>query len=146
MPSVTGGVTLGDYIYRWEDNSTIREHTELAEGWYSLTVTDMNGCSATDSVRLVGMNALCLIIPDAFSPNRDQINDDWRIDGIELYPEVEITIYNRWGQLIWQSEKGYPVPWNGRSRNEDLPIDSYHYVIELHNGMKPLIGDVTIVR
>ena len=146
VPSVTGGVTLGDYIYRWEDNSTIREHTELDEGWYTLTVTDMNGCSATDSVRIVGMNALCLIIPDAFSPNRDQINDDWRIDGIELYPEVEITIYNRWGQLIWQSEKGYPIPWNGRSRNEDLPIDSYHYVIELHNGMKPLIGDVTIVR
>jgi gliding motility-associated-like protein len=87
-----------------------------------------------------------LDIPNAFSPNGDGINDVWNLIGKEDYPEIEVTVYNRWGQLIWQSEKGYPVPWNGRSRNEDLPIDSYHYVIELHNGMKPLIGDVTIVR
>ena len=64
---------------------------------------------------------------------------------LQLYPDIEITIYNRWGQLIWQSERGYPVPWDGSSRGEELPIDSYHFVIELNNGLKPIIGDVTIV-
>lgn len=146
VPVVTGGVALSDYLFRWEDNSTQRAHTELPAGWYAVTVTDNNICSVTDSVRLVGMNELCLIIPDAISPNRDGINDVWNIENIHLYPKVEVTIYNRWGQLIWQSAVGYPVPWNGRSRSEDLPIDSYHYVIELHNGTKPIIGDVTIVR
>ena len=145
-PSVTGGVSGGDYLYRWPDNSTERVLSNIPEGWYTVNVTDMNVCTVTDSVRLRGMNEFCLIIPDAISPNRDLVNDVWNIENIGLYPKVEITIYNRWGQMLWKSDPGYPVPWNGRSRGEELPIDSYHYVIELHNGAKPIIGDVTIVR
>jgi len=64
----------------------------------------------------------------------------------ELYPAIEIKIFNRWGELIWKSEKGYPDPWDGRSRGRILPIDSYHYIIDLHNGTKPLIGSITIVK
>ncbi|MGB8489834.1 MAG: gliding motility-associated C-terminal domain-containing protein, partial [Bacteroidales bacterium] len=84
--------------------------------------------------------------PEAISPNNDQINDVWNIGGIELYPAARITIYNRWGQGIWESERGYPVPWDGRHNGEDLPVDSYHFVIDLHNGMKPIVGTVTIIR
>jgi gliding motility-associated-like protein len=87
-----------------------------------------------------------LIIPKAFSPNGDLINDVWNIGNTYLYPEMEITIYNRWGQSVWKSGVGYPVPWNGRSNGADLPVDSYHYVIDLHNGTKPIVGDITIVR
>jgi gliding motility-associated-like protein len=88
----------------------------------------------------------CLVIPDAFSPNGDGINDVWNIKGIHLNPDATITVFNRWGQMLWRSERGYPVPWDGRSRGEDLPIDSYHYVIDLHNGLAPLIGAITIIR
>jgi gliding motility-associated-like protein len=87
-----------------------------------------------------------LKIPDAFSPNGDGINDLWNIMGIHLYPSAMITIYNRWGQMVWKSETGYQVPWDGRSRGKSLPIDSYHYFIELHERTKPIIGTVTIVR
>lgn len=145
-PSASGGVSGGDYLYRWPDNSTGRVLSNIPAGWYALSVTDMNACTVTDSVRLIGMNKFCLIIPDAFSPNRDLINDVWNIENIDLYPNVVITIYNRWGQVLWESDPGYPVPWNGRSRNEELPIDSYHYVIDLHNGSKPIVGVVTIVK
>jgi gliding motility-associated-like protein len=145
-PSVSGGISGGDYLYRWPDNSTGRILSNIPAGWYALSVTDMNTCTVTDSVRLIGMNEFCLIIPDAISPNRDLINDVWNIENIDLYPNVVITIYNRWGQVLWESDPGYPVPWNGRSRNEELPIDSYHYVIDLHNGYKPIVGVITIVR
>ena len=37
-------------------------------------------------------------------------------------------------------------PWDGRSKGSLLPIDSYHYIIDLHNGTKPILGTVTIVR
>jgi len=87
-----------------------------------------------------------LEIPDAFSPNGDGINDVWNIIGKDFYPDIEVTIYNRWGQMIWQSGRGYPVPWDGISRVKELPVDSYHYVIDLHNGLKPIVGDVTIVK
>jgi gliding motility-associated-like protein len=65
---------------------------------------------------------------------------------VEIYPDVVITILNRWGQSVWRSEQGYPNPWDGRSNGAILPIDSYHYIIDLHNGSKPIVGFVTIVK
>ena len=91
------------------------------------------------------LNETCLIIPNAISPNDDNINDVWNIGMIYLYPQIEIKIFNRWGELLWKSEKGYPKPWDGRSNGTPLPIDSYHYIIDLHNGTKPIVGNITIV-
>jgi gliding motility-associated-like protein len=87
-----------------------------------------------------------LQIPDAFSPNGDGVNDVWNIIGKDAYPFLEVTIYDRWGKLVWKSGKEYPLPWDGKSGGDDLPVDSYHYYLELHNGTKPIIGTVTIVR
>lgn len=85
-------------------------------------------------------------IPDAFSPNGDGINDVWNIIGKDSYPDIEVTVYNRWGQAVWKSDKGYPIPWDGRSRSEDLPVDSYHYAIELNNGYRLVMGTITLIR
>jgi gliding motility-associated-like protein len=63
-----------------------------------------------------------------------------------LYPNAEVTIYNRWGQSVWKSERGYHQPWDGKSNGINLPIDSYHYVIDLRNRTKPIVGEITIVR
>ncbi|HPF01643.1 MAG TPA: gliding motility-associated C-terminal domain-containing protein, partial [Bacteroidales bacterium] len=142
----SGGVVGTDYTYLWSDNSTSRNLTNVAAGWYSVTVTDINGCAVKDSLNLKPVKEVCLIIPNAISPNGDLVNDVWNIGEIELYPEIEIKIFNRWGILVWNSEKGYPQPWDGKSRGNPLPIDSYHYIIDLHNGTKPMIGNVTIVR
>ena len=144
--NVTGGVMGADYSYRWSDNSTNRILSNIPEGFYKVTVTDMNGCTLKDSVKVESLNESCLIIPNAISPNSDQINDVWNIGLIELYPSMEVKIFNRWGESIWRSEKGYPKPWDGTSNGAVLPIDSYHYIIDLHNGTKPLVGNVTIVR
>jgi gliding motility-associated-like protein len=144
--TVTGGISGNAYSYLWSDNSTLPAISNIPAGYYSVTVTDMNGCSVKDSVRLLGMNKICLTIPEAFSPNKDLINDIWNIENTDLYPQIEITIYNRWGQALWKSKRGYPVPWNGRTNGEDLPVDSYHYIIDLNNGSKPIIGSITIIR
>jgi gliding motility-associated-like protein len=144
--TVTGGISGNNYTYRWSDNSILGNISNIPAGYYSVTVSDMNGCSVKDSVRLKGMNKICLTIPEAISPNRDLINDVWNIENTDLYPQIEITIYNRWGQSVWKSERGYPVPWDGRSRGEELPVDSYHYIIDLHKGSKPIIGAITIIR
>jgi gliding motility-associated-like protein len=144
--SVTGGISGNDYTYLWSDNSTGKNLSNIPAGLYKVTVVDMNGCSIKDSVQVSFINKICLIMPDVISPNRDLINDVWNIENIELYPQVEITIYNRWGQSVWKSERGYPLPWDGRSNGASLPIDSYHYVIDLHNGSEPIVGAITIVR
>ena len=143
--TVTGGIGPA-YTYLWSDNSTSQNISTAVSGNYSVTVTDMNGCSARDSVMVLPVNEFCLVIPNAISPNGDLINDVWNIGLKELYPEIEVTIYNRWGEMVWKSEKGYPTPWDGRSNNSILPVDSYHYTIDLHNGSRIIIGHVTIVK
>jgi gliding motility-associated-like protein len=143
---VTGGVEGTDYNYLWSDNTTENNISDLLPGFYSVRVTDLNGCTVKDSVRLKPQRETCLVIPNIISPNGDLINDVWNIGMIELYPNVEIIIFNRWGQTLWRSERGYPHPWDGTSNGKPLPIDSYHYIIDLHNGSKPIVGNITVVK
>jgi len=145
--TVTGGVITSDYLYKWDPgNMTTPNLSDILKDHYVLTVTDANLCIERDSVDMKPENETCLIIPNAISPNDDNINDIWNIGMIHLYPQLEIRVYNSWGQMVWRSAKGYPDPWDGRSNGVKLPIDSYHYTIDLHNGSKPIIGTITIVR
>ena len=142
---VNGGISA-NYLYRWYDNSTNSSLRNINTGWYPLEVEDLNGCIAKDSVKVEPLNRSCLVIPNAISPNGDLINDVWNIGNIHLYPEAEVKIFNRWGVSVWTSEKGYPRPWDGTREGRDLPVDSYHYIIDLHNGDRPMIGTITIVK
>jgi len=144
--TVTGGVVGTDYEYRWSDNSTTRYITDIYSGLYMVTVSDLNGCALTDTIDLEPLNETCLIIPNAISPNGDLINDEWHIGMMEIYPQAEVKVFNRWGIVVWRSEKGYPQPWDGRSNGKLLPVDSYHYIIDLNNGSKPIVGNITIIR
>jgi gliding motility-associated-like protein len=137
------GFTTNEFEYTWNSADT-----------YLLQVRELSGYGCPGPVRSGVVfvmqrpdpSVVSLTISKAFSPNSDGINDVWNIGNTGFYPSMEVTIYNRWGQSVWKSGRGYPVPWDGRSNGADLPIDSYHYVIEMHNGRKPIIGDVTIVR
>jgi gliding motility-associated-like protein len=143
--TVMGGTGPG-YTYLWSDNSTDKDLTNVPGGLYSVRVTDMNNCYVEKSFVLEPVNSVCLDIPNAISPNGDLINDVWNIGMKELYPQMEIKIFNRWGEIVWKSDKGYPRPWDGRSNGSILPVDSYHYIIDLNNGSKPFIGHITIVK
>jgi gliding motility-associated-like protein len=142
----TGGVIISDYNYLWWDNSTGSSVSSLAAGNYEVMVTDANGCSLSQIIKVTSERESCITIPNAISPNGDGINEEWNIDLLNLYPDVEIKIFNRWGEMVWASERGYPNPWDGTSKGRNLPIDSYHYIINLNNGTKPILGNVTIIR
>ncbi|MBB6001967.1 LamG-like jellyroll fold domain-containing protein [Arcicella rosea] len=60
-----------------------------------------------------------ILIPNAFSPNSDGVNDTWEIHGIKNNPDVIVEIYDRWGELIFYS-KGYSTPWDGTYKNSPL--------------------------
>lgn len=144
--TASGGVKGTDYTYLWSDNSTGSIVSNIPAGLYIVTVTDLNQCWVKDSVLIEPQNESCLQIPNAISPNGDLINDVWNIGMIELYPNMEVTIYNRWSQVLWRSTRGYTVPWDGKTNGKNLPIDSYHYIIDLHNGTKAIVGNITIVK
>ncbi|HNV66509.1 MAG TPA: gliding motility-associated C-terminal domain-containing protein, partial [Bacteroidales bacterium] len=147
--SIFAGVTGGEgaYTFTWSDGQTTQEAVGLVQGLYTVEARDFNGCVVSDSMSLKALNDICVGIPNAFSPDGDGINEFWNITRISYYSEVEVIILNRWGEIVWKSEKGYPEPWDGRaSDGKVLPMDSYHYAIDLHNGEKPIVGHVTIIR
>ena len=65
----------------------------------------------------------------------------------QLYENVHIEVYDRWGNRVFNSH-GYSdsQAWDGTHKGYPLPIDSYHYIIDLKNGKRPLMGQVTILR
>ena len=86
-------------------------------------------------------------VPNAITPNDDGKNDVLIIDNIEKYPEAELTIFNRWGDILYIG-KNYSNTWNGSNHKGDpLPEGTYYYILRLKlNDGKILRGDMTILR
>ena len=86
-------------------------------------------------------------IPNAITPNGDGKNDALRIDGIDQYPNNELIIFNRWGDILYKA-KPYHNDWQGTNQNgSDLPEGTYYYVLRLNvNDGKILKGNMTILR
>jgi gliding motility-associated-like protein/uncharacterized repeat protein (TIGR01451 family) len=92
----------------------------------------------------------CLVVPRGFSPNGDGMNDTFEILCVELYPESELTIYNRYGSLIHQVT-GYQNDWDGKptdgllhDKNQTLPMGTYFWNLDLKDGSEIRTGWVYI--
>jgi gliding motility-associated-like protein len=134
------------YTFRWNTNMEGTHLEDLHEGRYILQVSDNQQCVLYDTTILKGINNSCLTIPTAFTPNGDGVNDTWEIEGMELYPDATVEIFNRWGERMFNDNHGYSNRWDGTYRGRELPIDSYHYIIDLKNGREAVTGNVTIIR
>jgi len=124
-------------------------------GWYYLTVSDSIGCPQTDSFYLsVELKASCLLIPDLITPDGDMLNDTWVIPYIYYFPNVEVDIYNRWGNLIYHTAH-YQNEWYGQiNRNtqtvmnsqKNVPTGTYFFVMTLNDPQKtpPIKGYIDV--
>jgi gliding motility-associated-like protein len=110
---------------------------------YILTVTSAEGCVATDEVLVKVLKTPG--IPNTFSPNGDGVHDKWEIKYLNTYPGCTVEIYNRYGQLIFQST-GYNKSWDGTLKDKPLPAGTYYYIINPKNGRKQMSGFVDIIR
>ncbi|MEE4215413.1 MAG: HYR domain-containing protein, partial [Bacteroidales bacterium] len=139
-------------LYRWSTGENSREIT-VYQGYQEIWVEVENeyGCVNSDTLLIENcdINDYFSDIPTAITPsNADGVNDEWRIEKLEGFPEAVVDIYDRWGRLIWRSEPGYPDPWDGRDlRGKTVPMDSYHYVILLNfMNLDRVVGSVTVIR
>jgi gliding motility-associated-like protein len=83
---------------------------------YTLTVTDANGCTDSDTVT-VFVDIACgeIFVPNAFSPNGDNANDTFYVRG-NCIKFMQFEIYNRWGEKVFSSTdpaKGWDGTWRG---------------------------------
>ena len=96
----------------------------------------LNNCDEASVLVFINDNAF--FVPEAFSPNGDDINDKFEIKGIAKYKTVEVSIFNRWGNVVYQSNnygegKGKDGFWNGTAKSGGGPVPSgiYFYVLKL---------------
>lgn len=137
-----------DYIANWNDGPTSFEWTDLNGGLYTVNLTDQNNCPYSGIWEMPVNPKACitpLSIPTAFTPNGDDVNDLWNIKNYEVYPNMRVEVYDKWGKRVFSSV-GYNEPWNGRINSNDGPTGIYYYIVNLNNGDPPFRGAVTIVR
>ncbi len=146
------GTDLPATTYQWSNGSTQDTAVVipffLPSETYSITVTDELGCTDTDSITMIVLEPK-FDIPNAFSPNGDDLNNVFKVVILGENIEVEsMSIWNRWGQLVF-TEKNNNGGWDGKQDNKDAASDVYVYkvVLRLPNGLKHIEkGDLTLLR
>jgi gliding motility-associated-like protein len=150
----TAGTGYQNESITWQNGDKMRTFTANTEGVYFAKVA--NTCARwTDTFRLRFQNCdFEAYIPTAFSPNGDNINDDFRpfikTDFIKI-ENYDFRIFNRWGSLIFASQNPQTA-WDGTFHGQPCDMGVYIWTLKvpiLHNGRmqtKELSGDVSIIR
>ncbi|MNK11429.1 PKD domain protein [compost metagenome] len=110
---------------------------------YTLTITSALNCDETVRVRLHALRDI--IPPNAFSPNGDGVNDVWKLNHLESYPNATVDVFNRYGEKVFFSQ-GYSIPFDGNYQGKQLPVGTYYYIINPKNGKKTITGSLTLIR
>ena len=136
--------------YWWSTRYTGPVLQVETQGDYWVEVKDWNCCTNTDSVYV---KVFEYFIPNAFTPNGDGLNDQFRVVGLYRNITFEMYIYSRWGQLVFQSDD-IDHGWDGSYKNKIAEADTYVWVVYVDflgedirtNGDVILKGTVTLIR
>lgn len=127
--------------------------TPTMQGYYVLKVTDENGCSASDSLFVELILNYPAYIPNAFTPDGDDINDFFTAYSSEAAANMNLRIYDRWGGLLFDGRQLPPgvesAGWDGRFRGQDMSTGIYVYRIELQfidGTIRNFSGDIYLQR
>ncbi len=136
--------TPGYASYEWNTGDMIYYINVTEEGEYTVTMQTEEGCKAVESVYMLE-TFVPIQIPNAFTPNSDGLNDTFRpIVNTELVRQFSMSIYNKWGQLIFETRNA-SKGWNG----EDAMPGVYNWVISYKNRVgkvNQMKGSVAVVK
>ncbi len=133
--------------YSWFKNQLTLGYTDQvftadSEGMYTVNITNSFGCVAPDETEVLSQCIPKLIAPNAFRPTSTvDSNKEFSIFSFFITDEFQVFIYNRWGELVYQSNDRF-FKWNGTYNNagQPLPGGSYAYVIKYVSSFRPELG------
>ncbi|MCB9262608.1 MAG: gliding motility-associated C-terminal domain-containing protein [Flavobacteriales bacterium] len=137
--------------YIWQDGTMAPSLIASQSGSYSIR---LHGCNQVLSeINLAFKDCSCkLYFPNAFSPNDRPPNEVFKPTGSCLVTEYRLSIYNRWGELLFQTED-IESGWDGKYSGKDVQSGGYlwlsQYSVSLEDGRKRRLYDngiITIVR
>lgn len=117
---------------------------------YMVIVTDEFGCTAQAFINIDVRMPNRMLIPNAFSPNSDGINNIFRVAGFNI-ESYQLSVWNRWGQKIYDSgpTTDISIGWDGRFNNKDSELGVYVYMANVRytdGAEENLKGNVTLIR
>jgi|GEM_PF-5244484 len=124
----------GANTYSWSPstglNSTTGSSVEASpviSTTYCVVGVDLNGCSDTACVQ-ISVNCATLFVPNVFSPNGNSLDDDLCLYGMGCINELDFKIFNRWGELIFQTTD-VNACWDGKYKDIIVSSGVYAYAI-----------------
>jgi gliding motility-associated-like protein len=145
--------------YEWTPSGTLSnpnapqtEATPTESTTYIITVTTEDGCVARDTVEVVFRYNACIepfvFIPKAFTPNNDNKNDLFKVhaDGMT---ELNLIIWNRWGEVVFETNDPGTLGWDGSYRGREAVGDSFAWYVKLRCGNGEYYenkGNVTLLK
>ena len=122
----------GNLGYFWQDSSKNSSFTAVQSGLYKVTVTS-GKCTAIDSIQVEFAQAdldSAFKAPNVFSPNGDQVNDQFElIINTKVY-QYELIVFDRFGNVVFRTND-HKAFWDGRVNNEFAPAEVYTWVCQL---------------
>ncbi len=142
-----------DYAIRWNTGEQVGAITVTESGWYAVSVTDkVCGFTADDDCNVMFLSeSLDYFVPNAFSPNLDGLNETFSVTfGLSTVDTFQISIYNLWGEQIYQSSD-IEEKWDGKWQGNYVPGGTYIWYAVLKTPCLPdekryQSGTLTIMR
>ncbi len=155
--SVGNDQTAQGVTYQWTANPTVTipNATNAVTTISPLTTTTVtvaalspNNCSATADL-VINITA-SLNLPSAFTPNGDNNNERFRPLNFPVSNIRKFTIFNRWGQVVYDDNTLTNGGWDGKLNGVEQPRDAYVYLLEVQEPQKTttttLRGEFTLIR
>jgi gliding motility-associated-like protein len=117
--------------------------TGVTSQLYTLTVTGTGGCIVQKQIMVTVLKPI--VIPNTFTPNGDGINDRWVIKELENYPGAQLSLFNRYGTILYRAQGNY-VPWDGNYNGQPVPFGTYYYLIDLGKYGNRMSGYIVVLR
>ena len=135
--------------YLWSTNSVSSGISVSTAGLYTLTVTDDNNCKGADSMRVDLKDCLTgAYVPNAFTPNRDGLNDEFKPLLFGDIRSYEFLVYDRWGKVVF-STKDFMKGWDGTVNGMIQAAGLYAWTCRYSfadNKLKIIKGTILLMR
>jgi gliding motility-associated-like protein len=145
--TAAGGV---DYLWSGNFDFSCENCPEISitpdtSNFVSLQITDENNCTYFDSLFVeVTDNVIILFDPvNIITPNGDNKNDQLVFVGLETYPNNQLKVFNRWGNIVYES-LSYQNDWGGTYQGKPLPAGNYYYILTVNKTEQNLKSILTI--
>lgn len=137
--------------FDWGNGETSQVINVNSSGVYVVTITSGENCSITDRVSIKQDCPASVWLPNTFTPNGNSVNDHWEIKGRGV-ESVQVLVYNRWGELIWEGNN-IGESWNGTYKSREVQQDVYVYKLvysyfDVNESLKSKTrtGTITVIR